>query len=68
MWDGDSGFPRQAQLSDFLVQQVDAPCHALDQAVSDARVALHQAEELFLGITITVQGSLATTVALRFSQ
>src|SRR3990167_5243398 len=44
--DGAGG---QAQLGDFLVQQVDTLGHALDQAVGNPRIALHQAEELFLG-------------------
>src|SRR5690606_24627629 len=40
---------RQPQLGDFLVQQIDAPSHALDQAVGDPRIVLHQAEKLVLG-------------------
>src|SRR5690606_11663061 len=40
---------RKAQLGDFLVQQVDALGHALNQTMSNSWIALHQAQELFLG-------------------
>ena len=56
-----------AQMGDFFVHQINASRHTFNQAVSNTRIAAHEAEELIFGITITVQGSLAITVAVRRS-